>query len=89
MVTHEERVEIAMEVVSALQKMEYCNTCKMQSDEHRQDHEYIHEIKPSLDKMNAFLDKVDKTTWSLVKWLIMAAIVAVLGWFGVHVGSSL
>lgn len=84
-ITKEDRTLIAKEVIAALQDAEYCSTCKLQAYDHRQDHEDLRSILPTMRKLEKTLDELDQVKWSIFKKLIIVGILFLVGLTGIKI----
>jgi len=84
MITSEERRSIAREVVNALQQAEYCNTCKMESEQHRADHEMLKEMSPHIQALGEWVTQIKSIKWAVIRFVVIALVLGGFSLLGIN-----
>jgi hypothetical protein len=87
MITKQDKLEITEAVMRGLSESRFCNTCKMETEGHVEAHEALEEIIPSFKALEKFLNNVNSIKWSVIKYLVIVGIIALLALVGVKVGG--
>lgn len=86
--TPEERGLIAAEVVESLKaQTTFCTTCKMDTAQHRAEHEAIREMIPVIRDLRDFIDRLKNMKWAIAKYFIIFFILVVLSLAGIKIGG--